>query len=53
MFLYRKTDDLQFLLEEQSVISGDKLEKFSLQENSQVSQLRQQLEEEKQKYTGR
>ena len=45
----RKVEDLQFLLEEQDIISGDKLEEVSARESTELQQLKTQLEEEKEK----
>ncbi|XP_003387401.1 PREDICTED: CAP-Gly domain-containing linker protein 1-like isoform X2 [Amphimedon queenslandica] len=47
--LRRKVEDLQFLLEEQDIISGDKLEEVSTRESTELQQLKTQLEEEKEK----
>lgn len=45
--LCRKVDDLQFLLEEQGVISGDTLEIATETSAQKLSNLQQQLDEEK------
>ena len=45
----RQVDDLLFRLEEQSVISGDQLEKVSTQEQSEIILVQEQLLQEKQK----
>jgi hypothetical protein len=44
---YRKVDDLQFLLEEQGIISGDTLEIATETSAQNLSNLQQQLENEK------
>lgn len=45
--LYRKVDDLQFLLEEQGIISGDTLEMATETSAQNLSNLQQQLDNEK------
>lgn len=44
---YRKVDDLQFLLEEQGIISGDTLEMATETSTQNLSNLQQQLDNEK------
>lgn len=51
MYMYhtcRKVDDLQFLLEEQGVISGDTLEIATETSAQKLKNLQQELDEEKQ-----
>ena len=49
MSLYRQVDDLNFRLEELSVISGDQLEKVTSKDNGELKLLKQELLEEKEK----
>lgn len=46
-YLCRKVDDLQFLLEEQGVISGDTLETVAETSQQKLASLEKQLNEEK------
>ena len=49
MSLYRQVDDLNFRLEELSVISGDQLEQVTTKDNGELKLLKQELFEEKEK----
>ena len=47
--LYRRVDDLQFQLEEQAIISHDELEAASLQGKEELTKLKTDLQQEKEK----
>ena len=53
MSLYRQVDDLNFRLEELSVISGDQLEKVTSKDDGELKLLKQELFEEKEKNGGK
>ena len=46
---YRRVDDLQFQLEEQAIISRDELEEASSREQEELSQLKTDLQLEKER----